>query len=404
MGAGHSHRARDDFEVPRVRRLVLLGALALTALTTVVGLVALWPDGGTVTEVQDSVDFAAPGVTFPDAVVEEAEPRCPDPAPSETCGAVRATLSEGDDEGLEVRVGVPPQVSDSGLEKGDTIRLISSPPGASGTTQYSYFGSGQTAPLRLLVILFVVIVIVVARVRGLFALLGLGFSAWMAVTFILPALLLAESPLLVALVGCSAIMFVVLYSTHGLSIRTSAALAGTLLGVAVTAGLGAIFIDATRLTGVADESGGVLQTSVTGLGFQGLLVCAVVIAGLGVLNDVTITQASAVWELRTAAPDASRRRLFAGAMRIGRDHIASAIYTILFAYAGTALLVLLVLQLYALPTGVLLSTEEMAQEAVRTLVTSLGLVLAVPLTTAIAALTVPGRSEVTGRFDGTTAG
>ena len=158
----------------------------------------------------------------------------------------------------------------------------------------------------------------------------------------------------------------------------------------MTAGLGAIFVGASRLTGVADESGNALRSYVGDLSFQGLLTCAVVIAGLGVLNDVTITQASSVWELRAAAPAAPRRHLFTSAMRIGRDHIASAIYTILFAYAGTALLVLLVLQLYGLPMGVLLSTEEISQEVVRSLVTSLGLVLAVPITTAVAAITVPG--------------
>jgi uncharacterized membrane protein len=391
MGAGHSHRAGDDdFEVPRARRLVLLWALGLTALATVVGVILLWPAGGEVDDVRESVSFAAPGVTFPEAVVEDAEPACADLAPADGCGGVHVTLSEGDDKGTEVRLDVPPQVSESGLQKGDTVRLIGTPATDDAPQTYSYFGTGRSGTLWVLTILFVIVVLLVARLRGLFALIGLGFTAVVAWTFMLPALLVGETPLLVALVGCSAIMFVVLYTTHGLSIRTSAALAGTLLGIALTAGLGAIFVGASRLTGVADESGNALRSYVGDLSFQGLLTCAVVIAGLGVLNDVTITQASSVWELRAAAPAAARRHLFTSAMRIGRDHIASAIYTILFAYAGTALLVLLVLQLYGLPMGVLLSTEEIAQEVVRSLVTSLGLVLAVPITTAVAAITVPG--------------
>ena len=390
MGAGHSHRAGHDVEVPRARRLVLLWVLGLTGLATLAGVVLLWPDGGEVDDVQSSVSFAAPGVTFPQATVDESEPACPDLAPADDCGAVSATVAEGDAEGLEVRVNVPPQVSDSGLQEGDTIRLISSPAGEGTEATYSYFGTGRSGSLWVLGLLFVGVVLVVARARGLFALIGLGFTGLVAGVFMLPALLVGTAPLLVALVGCSAIMYVVLYTTHGISIRTSAALAGTLLGVAVTAGLAAIFVHTSRLTGIADESGNVLGSYVGDLSFTGLLSCAVVIAGLGVLNDVTITQASSVWELRGAAPSASRRELFTSAMRIGRDHIASAIYTILFAYGGTALLVLLVLQLYALPLGVLLSTEEIAQEVVRTLVTSLGLVLAVPITTAIAALTVAG--------------
>ena len=121
------------------------------------------------------------------------------------------------------------------------------------------------------------------------------------------------------------------------------------------------------------------------LSFPGLLTCGLIVAGLGVLNDVTITQASAVWELRSAAPDLSRRRVFTSAMRIGRDHIASTIYTLVFAYAGASIIVLLLLDIYNRPALDLISNEAIAEEIVRTLASSIGLVLAVPITTAIAA-------------------
>ena len=124
------------------------------------------------------------------------------------------------------------------------------------------------------------------------------------------------------------------------------------------------------------------------MSFQGLLVAAMILAGLGVLNDVTITQASAVWELRVASPEMSRSQLFTSAMRIGRDHIASSIYTIVFAYLGTALTVFLVIQLYDRSVYDLLGTEEIATEIVRALSSSIGLVLAVPVTTLIAVVTV----------------
>ena len=123
---------------------------------------------------------------------------------------------------------------------------------------------------------------------------------------------------------------------------------------------------------------------------QELLTCAIIVAGLGVLIDVSITQSSAVWELRAAAPSLGRRELFRSGMRIGRDHIASTIYTIVFAYAGAALPVLLLLFLYERPVLDLLQTESMSEEIVRTLASAIGLVLAVPVTTAIAALTVGG--------------
>ncbi|MTB83551.1 hypothetical protein GGQ24_04290 [Nocardioides sp. zg-578] len=238
--------------------------------------------------------------------------------------------------------------------------------------------------------LFVLVVLLVARWRGLLALLGLGFAGLVLLGFMLPALLTGEPGLAVGLVGSTLIMVVVLYTTHGFSIRTSAALAGTLAGLVLTAVLGLVSTRTSRLTGFGDEAAGLLTTYIPALDLQDVFTCALVVAGLGVLNDVTITQSSAVWELRGAAPGLTRRRLFLSGMRIGRDHIASTIYTIVFAYAGTALVLLMVLSLYGLPLGDLLATEEIGQEAVRTLVSSIGLVLAVPITTAIAVWTVPG--------------
>ena len=204
----------------------------------------------------------------------------------------------------------------------------------------------------------------------------------------LPALLLGESGLGVAMVGASAIMFPVLYLAHGPSIRTSAALAGTLVGIVLTAFIGVVAVKSANLSGITDEGGAILSTYIGDVSFQGLLTCALIVAGLGVLNDVTITQASAVWELRAAAPQMNRRNLFGSAMRIGRDHIASTIYTIVFAYAGTALSVLLLLFLYQRPLGDLMATEDISTEVITTLATAIGLVLAVPVTTGIAALTV----------------
>ncbi|MBJ7359741.1 YibE/F family protein, partial [Nocardioides sp.] len=269
-------------------------------------------------------------------------------------------------------------------------------PGAEGEpATLAYFNIERSGSLWLLAGLFVLVVVLVARWRGVMSLVGLGFAGAVMGLFVIPALLVGEAPVPVAVVGAVAIMYVVLYTTHGFSIRTSAALAGTLGGIALTAAVGAWAVGASRLTGVTDESGGVLTANAGGLDFQALLVAAVVIAGLGVLNDVTITQTSAVWELRGAAPTMTRRSLFASAMRIGRDHIASTIYTIVFAYAGTALLLLMVVSLFDRPLLDLAGTDEIATEIVRSLTSSIGLVLAVPLTTAIAALTVPGPTDGT---------
>ena len=232
------------------------------------------------------------------------------------------------------------------------------------------------------------------------ALIGLGVAGAVVGVFVIPALLTGQPAVPVALVASAVIMYVVLYTTHGLSLRTSAALAGTLTGMALTAGIGWWSVSSAHLTGVVDDGGRILSTFADDISLQELLVAAVIIAGLGVLNDVTITQASVVWELRGASPTMSRSRLFASAMRIGRDHIASTIYTIVFAYAGTALTLLLAVSLYDRSWLDLLGTEEIAEELVRSFASSIGLVLAVPATTAIAVAVVPGPRDPLGFGDG----
>jgi uncharacterized membrane protein len=399
MGAGHSHgshragRAGDDhaeLEVPRGPRWTLLGSLAIAAIATLVGLVLLWPDGTEVARVTEDVSFAAPGVTFPTATVDGLHAPCAaDEIGSDSdCGRIDVTVDDGAGRGDRATIQVSPQVVDSGISAGDRVRLQRIPGDAGADATYTYFGTERGGPVLVLLLAFVGLVLVVARWRGLFALIGLAFSGLVVWRFVLPALLTGESGVAVALTAAALIMFVVLYTTHGFSLRTSAALAGTLVGVLVTAGIGVVATGATRLNGIADEQAGILSALVGDLSFHELFACAAIIAGLGVLNDVTITQSSAVWEIRAASPTMGRAELFASGMRIGRDHIASTIYTIVFAYAGTALAVLLMLRLYGLPWDVLLTTEDVTQEIVRTLASSIGLVLAVPLTTAIATLVV----------------
>ncbi|HWJ10701.1 MAG TPA: YibE/F family protein [Nocardioides sp.] len=395
MGHGHSHRATngidDEIRVGTTARTVLLSGLGIAFLLTLVGLGVWLPAGDAVEKAAENggeaAQFAAPGVTFPSGSIVSVGPRCPrEGAPDGSdCDTLRVAV-DGEDEPVVVKV--PPEVIDSGLGKGDEVELLRRPPEPEAeiqTVSYSYFATERNGTLVWLTAFFVVVVLAIARWRGLFALVGLAFGGVVVWWWMLPALLDGASGVGVALTSASAIMFVVLYTTHGFSLRTSTALAGTLLGIVLTAGIGVLAIGDAHLTGISDESGQVLaQFGV--LDFQALLGCALVIAGLGVLNDVTITQASAVWELRAVSPEASRAAVFASAMRIGRDHIASTIYTIVFAYVGTALMLLMVLRVYDRPLLDLLSTEQLAEEVVRTLVTSVGLVLAVPVTTGLATL------------------
>ena len=402
MGHGHSHRATngidDEIRIGTTALTLLLAGLGIALLLTLVGLSVWLPSGDAVDEAAENggaaAQFAAPGVTFPSGEIVSVAAKCAGQGLPDGSGCSTLTVRvDGEDEA--VVVPVPPEVIDSGLAEGDSVELLRTPPAPDAeiqTASYSYFATERNGTLLWLAAFFVVVVLAVARLRGLFALVGLAFGGAVVWWWMLPALLDGAPGVGVALTSAAAIMFVVLYTTHGFSLRTSTALAGTLVGIVLTAGIGVVAIGNARLTGISDEGGTILATF-GALDFQALLGCALVIAGLGVLNDVTITQASAVWELRAASPQASRGEIFAGAMRIGRDHIASTIYTIVFAYVGTALILLMLLRVYDRPLLDLLSTEQLAEEVVRTLVTSIGLVLAVPVTTGLAALIASPRPE-----------
>ncbi|WP_295010830.1 YibE/F family protein [uncultured Microbacterium sp.] len=425
MGHGHAHDhgALDRVPVARRPRTILLTVLAVLAVATVAGLVVLWPSGASATR-SGSASYAVKGTTFPTGEIVRIGEECPDAAGANTsagdaasgvggtasgarsaasaCRLAEVRLESGPRKGKTVTVALRGPFASAGLRAGDTLELMdipldpsfSAPAGANGGADpgISVFGVVRTVPLMLWAALFLIVVVAVGLHRGLLAIVGLVFAGGMIVLFVLPALLGGGPATAIALVGASAILYVVLYLAHGVSVRTSAALAGTLGGVLITAVIALSAVSTTRLSGI-DESAGFLSGMTSNLDFQGLLTCAIVIAGLGVLNDVTITQSSAVWELRAAAPAMSRRQLFRRAMRIGRDHIASTIYTIVFAYVGASLSVVLLLYVYDQPVISVLGYEEIATEIIRTLVSGIGLVLAVPLTTAIAVILLPAASS-----------
>ena len=394
---------RDDLRVPRPSRhldrttTALLAVLVPLALATVAGLVALWPTGEGPTTGIVAMDAEYPSARVLTATSEscggENEDRLPDGTIPESvaCTLVTAEVTSSDAAGEQVEVWAPANVRDRDLPAGTSIVLVRYLQTDTEPEVWAWYDFARTTPLGALAVAFAIVVVAVAGLRGLRALVGLVIAFAVIGAFMLPALLEGADALTVGLVGSSAIMFVVLYLAHGFSRRTTTALVGTLAGLGVTAGLGVLAARAAHLTGIATEEDyrlAQLTGQLDGSALRGLFLCGVVLAGLGVLNDVSITQASAVWELRSSDPDASRRTLFSRGMRIGRDHIASTVYTIAFAYAGAALPVLLLLQVYQLPLLQTLSSGEFAEEVARTLVGSIGLVLAIPLTTAIAAAVV----------------
>jgi len=232
---------------------------------------------------------------------------------------------------------------------------------------------------------FAVVVVAVARWRGLAALAGLVITFAILLIFAVPALAQGENPVAVATVASAAVLFAVVFLAHGVSLRTSAALLGTLLALAVTVGLAYVAVHGTHLTGLQNEENTAVQSYDPKVRIPGLLLAGFIIGSLGVLNDVTVSQASTVFELAALDPSAGPRRWATGALRVGRDHIASAVYTLALAYAGSALPILLLFDLADRSVHDIITGDLVADELVRLLVGGVGLVLAVPLTTFIAA-------------------
>jgi uncharacterized membrane protein len=367
----------------------MLFLLVPVGLATVIGLIVLWPSGEP-SRAQQAAEVQLPaGTTYPDGRVVSVDPfDCSlpgaDGAVQElTCARVVVEVLDGEGAGEYQVLEIPAEVYGEGIDVDDV--LVLSRDGAAQGGGYAFADYERTTPLVVFAIAFAVVVGAVARLRGLAALLGLAFAFLVLLQFVLPGLLSGESPTLVTLVGSAAIMFAVLYLAHGLSARTTTALIGTLFGLALVTVLGAVAVDVARLTGLTSEETVTLQGYDPGLDFSGLVIAGVVVAGLGVLNDVTITQASAIWQLHEVDPSMGWRQLYARGMAIGRDHIASTVYTVVFAYAGAALPLLLLFELYSRPVGVTLTSSALAEEVIRTLVGGIALVLAVPVTTAVGA-------------------
>jgi uncharacterized membrane protein len=242
----------------------------------------------------------------------------------------------------------------------------------------------RLGPLLILLLLFVGFTIAVSRWKGVRSLIGMGVSLYVITQFILPLILAGYSPFLVTILGAFALLSITQYLIYGWSLKTHAAVLGILISLIITGVLATIFVEATRLTGYGSEEVGFLQTAGVAIDPRGLLLAGILIGALGVLDDVTISQASAVFELSAANQRLSVRELYRRAMNIGQDHIASTVNTLVLAYVGASLPLLLLFAVFPQPFGQLLNREFITEEIVRTLVGTLGLVAAVPITTVLA--------------------
>ena len=392
-GHGHGHGHGHGPAVPASKRvrLLLIWLLAPLALATVVGMIVLYPwgkpDPKSVvpqgTPVAANITATNTGPCLAQGQVQVGDQTDPNAKP---CLTTDLTMTDGPASGKQLKLTVPIEPSTPRFSTGDAVVLAYNGGNASDPASFQLVDFQRGTPLLLLAALFAVAVLVLGRWQGLAALVALGLSFLVIALFILPAILAGENPLVVAIAGSGAIMFIALYLTHGLTARTSAAVLGTLVSLALIGVLSAIFSAAASLTGLDDNTSTLIGSLGHGIDSRGLLLAGVVIGALGVLDDVTVTQTSAVWELRRANPDLSWQELYRSGLRIGRDHVGSAVNTLVMAYAGAALPVLLYSSISGVGLGALLGSEEIAQEIIRTLAGSVGIVAAVPVTTILAAL------------------
>lgn len=407
-GHAHAHGHHHGPVAPVSARLrkVIAAVLVPFAVAVLAGLVVLWP-GGTPEGEDGQSGLGYDRQTFGARVTAVEEVNCQDvgaaqqppggggpgaagTAPPEgrpaggTCLRATVEVTEGKDAGRTFPEIITPDATRR-LTPGQEV-VVAYAPQAPRELQYSVVDVRRTVPMVLLAAVFALAVVVVGRLRGLLALVGLAISFAVLTLFILPAVLQGSHPLAVAVVGGSAIMLATLYLCHGVNARTSVAVLGTLVSLLLIGLLGSAFIGWAELTGNTDDQTGLVHTLYPDIEIRGLLLAGVLIGSLGVLDDVTVTQTSAVWELRQADPRAGWRTLYGAAMRIGRDHIASVVNTLVLAYAGAALPLLLLFSVAPNGMGSVATSEVVAEEILRTLVGSIGLVASVPVTTALAAL------------------
>jgi uncharacterized membrane protein len=374
----HSHPGPVPARVVRM----LTCAVVPLVVATLFGLIALWPSG----PLPGQPSRLGQQAQLVDGTVTDVQRRpCGGGPPTATpCQVAQVRITSGPDKGQTTELELSVGPGNPSLENGDPIVVGRTPDPVLGTF-YAFADYQRRTPLVLLAVLFVVVVLAVGRLRGLTGLVGLVITFAVLVKFVLPALLRGESPLLVAVVGSAVVMFVIMYLAHGVNAQTTTAVLGTMVSLAIIALLAAVFVNVARMVNLGSEEATFLQISAAQVDLRGLLLGGIIIGSLGVLNDVTVTQASAVWALKGASPASTVADLYRGAMRIGRDHIASTVDTLVLAYAGASLPLLLLFTLASRPVGDVLTGELVAEEIVRTLVGSIGLVASVPITTGLAA-------------------
>lgn len=383
MSTGHSDLDRLIGDDRRFQPNWLIGVVVSLAGLTAIGLFLLWP--GPADELPSSPELALDVVT---GRVQSARDGSCSFASDLSCHRVVFEITSGPDAGSVTSQEFEISAAAPRFEEGEAV-VLNMVEADDPRLRYQWSDRDRRPVLWLLGAAFALAVIGLGRLRGLAALGGLAASVALLIAFIAPAILSGHSPVLVAAVGGSAIALIALYLAHGWRPLTHVAAIGTFSSLALTLALSAAVASLARFSGFGSEEAFFL-TFVEGLQIQGLILAGAVLGAIGALDDVTVTQASTVFELHRVSPETGRKELFRSGLQVGRDHIASTVNTLLLAYAGASMPLLLLFTLSEMRLDFVANSEVVAVEIFRTLVGSIGLVAAVPLTTWLAASVAAG--------------
>lgn len=302
--------------------------------------------------------------------------------------SVTLRITEGDKKGTIIKTTntYSQDDTDRKMQKGDEVVLLEQE-AKDGTLSYTISDYYRVNNLLYVLIFFFVLVVVMAGRKGLGSILGLGISIAVLLFYIVPQILNGADPLFTSITGALAITFVTIYLAHGVSRQTTVALAGTLLSLILTGIFAVGMVSLLRLSGAGSEDAYMLQLSGVDINLQGLLLGGIIIGALGVLDDITTAQAAAIFTLSETNEKLTVQKLIEKGLRIGKEHITSLVNTLVLAYAGASmpLFLFFVINPLGQPWWVILNYPMIMEEIVRTLAGSIGLILAVPITTVLAA-------------------
>ena len=387
-------------------RVGLVTAIGTALVAMLIGLVLLWPSSATSEHTSEEFESTY-ALNHPqvEATVEKTDhsacqseqtglafdtpPLIPEKEEVD-CDRALVKITSGEDEGKMTQLVTYGNAGDPELQPGDNI-VLSKATDPTGSVSYAFADYQRSNSLLLWGVVIAIVIIAFAAWHGVRAIIGLGLSLGIVFSFLIPALIAGTNPLWVALAACTAIILLAVPLVHGVNWKSASAVGGSLTALAIAAFLAWAAIDSSQLQGYSSEDNLKLLLYMPNVSILGVLLCGFVVGALGSLADVAIAQASTITELHESDSAASPLELFLSAMRVGRDHIASMVYTLILTYTGAALPLLLLITAAERPAGQILSSDLVATELLRSGVGAMALTLAVPITTLIAAFTVPSR-------------